>query len=157
MSGINEWDSIETPKEISIKEMELELTELKSLKEKYKKANDAAKEANAQMKEQEAKIIDMLKASGQKTFIAGGIGRATLVDKLSVKTPKSIDEKRALFNWIKDNLGEETRDAYMTVSSASLNKFYQEQNDLAAARGEVLEIDGLEPPSSVTTLSFKKA
>jgi len=74
-----------------------------------------------------------------------------------VATPKSIEEKVAFFKWIEDNLGEETRDAYMTVSSASLNKFYQEQSDLAAERGEVLEIDGLQPPTSRSILSFRKA
>jgi exonuclease VII small subunit len=155
MNGTNEWD---TPtKEVSVKEMDNALINLRAIKEEYASVDAIAKECHKRLKAAEGAVIQILKDAGKGTFITEGIGRATISEKLSVATPKSIEEKVAFFNWIENNLGEETRDAYMTVSSASLNKFYQEQSDLAAERGEVLEIDGLQPPTSRSILSFRKA
>ena len=137
--------------------MDNALINLRALKEEYASVDAIAKECHKRLKQAEAAVIQILKDAGKGTYITEGIGKATITEKLSVATPKSIDEKVAFFKWIEENLGVETRDAYMTVSSASLNKFYQEQSDLAAERGEVLEIDGLQPPTSRSTLSFRKA
>jgi len=140
-----------------VAQMDEALVNLRALKEEYASVDKIAKECHKRLKSAEGAVIQILRDAGKGTYITEGIGRATLTDKLSVATPKSIEEKVAFFKWIEDNLGTETRDAYMTVSSASLNKFYQEQSDLAAERGEVLEIDGLMAPTSRTTLSFRKA
>lgn len=153
---VDVWDEIRPTEEISIKEMDDNLAHLRKLKDEYEEKSAESKMAYAKLKEQEAKVIDMLERSGKKKYVSD-FGNATLVQELSVKTPKTPEQKRAFFEWVEKNLGEDARDVYMTVNSRTLNSFYKEQSQLAAERGEVLNIDGLEEPTSHTKLSFRKA
>lgn len=155
--SLNEWDQVQPiDSEISVQEMDEALAKLRDLKEDYAIKDKIKKEAYAMVKDQEEKVISMLERTGKRKYVSD-CGTATKVDELSVKTPKTPEEKRAFFNWIKTNLGEDAHDIYMTVNSRTLNSLYKEQSEIAAARGEVLKIDGLEDPITVTKLSFRKA
>lgn len=150
------WDELQATEEISVSEMDDNLAYLRKLKDDYAEKSKVAKESFAVMKEQEEKVINMLKATGKKKYISDA-GQATLVDELSVQTPKTPEQKRAFFDWIRDNLGQDAHDVYLSVNSATLNKLYKEQTELYALRGEILTIDGLQEPISYTKLSFTKA
>jgi hypothetical protein len=151
------WDEVASEgTDISVAEMDDNLAYLRKLKEDHDEKSNAKKEAYAKLKEQEAKVISMLEKTGKKRYVSDA-GNATLVQELSVQTPKTPEQKRAFFSWIERNLGEDARDVYMTVNSRTLNSFYKEQTELAAMRGEVLSVDGLEDPITVTKLSFRKA
>lgn len=149
------WEGEESS--LSLKEMDEALCSLRALQEEYSRINKLAKEASARYREQQAVVINMMETAKKGTYITEGIGRATLKDKLSVKVPKSPEEKSAFFNWVKVNMGQDAHDTYMTVNSASLNRLYKELSEEWANKGEVLEIDGLEAPSSYKELSFTKA
>ena len=153
---IKMWDEAAPTEEISVKEMDDNLAYLRKLKDEHAEVDKLKKEAYAKLKEQEAKVVDLLKRTGKKRYVSD-FGNVTVIDELSVKTPKTPEEKRAFFSWIENNLGEQARDIYMTVNSRTLNSLYKEQSELAAQRGEVLTIDGLENPITVTKLSFRKA
>lgn len=154
--GLNEWDDASGSTEISMQEMDRNLELLRELKEDHAQVDKLKKEAYAKYKAQEEKVIAMLEQSGKRKYVSD-FGNVTITHELSVKTPKTPEQKRAFFNWIYENLGEEARDVYMTVNSRSLNSLYKEQAEIAASRGNVLSIDGLEEPTSVTKLSFRKA
>jgi len=150
------WDSVQGGDEISIQDMDNQLEVLRELKDDYAAKDKVKKEAYAKLKEQEAKVIGMLERTNKKRYVSD-YGNVTLVEELSVQTPKTPEQKRAFFNWIRENMGEEAHDVYMTVNSRTLNSLYKEQSEVAAANGEVLKIDGLSDPITVTKLSFRKA
>ena len=95
--------------------------------------------------------------SGKKTYIAEGFGRVTVKEELSVRTPKTPEDKQKFFDWLRNHMGEDAYYAYMTVNSRSLNSLYKQKVEEYGEQGKVLEIDGLESPSSFTKLSFTKA
>lgn len=149
-----DW-SEEPKKEISVAEMDNALGLLRTLKEEYSTKKKESDEAYAKAKEQEATVIQMLKDCGKSKYVSDA-GKAALVEELTVTTPKSPEEKRAFFNWLLEHQGQDVHDHYLSVNSRSLNTLFKNLNEEYAARGEVLEIDGLQPPSSFTKLQFRK-
>jgi len=99
----------------------------------------------------------MMERSGKKRYIAEGIGQVSISENLSVATPKTPEEKQAFFNWLKQEMGEDGYLTYASVNSASLNSLYKQKVEEYGARGEVLEIAGLQQPTSFNKLSLRKA
>jgi predicted unusual protein kinase regulating ubiquinone biosynthesis (AarF/ABC1/UbiB family) len=158
MSLTEMQEGFEQPvKEISVQDMDRICAEYREAKTKASEAQKVADELKSIAKEKETQIIRMLEESGKTTYIAEGVGRATIKHHLSVKTPKTIDELRAFFGWVKENLGQDVHDSYMTVNSQALNGLYKDLSAQWQAKGEVLQIDGLSEPIASTALSFTKA
>lgn len=154
-TDLNEW---EQPKaDISLEDMDNAAKALRDAKEVYTSRKAASDEAYHIMKEAEGKLVSLMDAAGKTTYIAEGVGRATVKKSLSVKTPKSPEQKQAFFNWIREHMGEDSYYAYMSVNSNSLNSLYRSKVEEFGARGEILEIDGLDQPTESTRLSFTKA
>jgi hypothetical protein len=152
---LEEWN--EPKKELTIEEMDRYVKNLRELKDKYAEASAISKTLYAEVKEQEQKIIDNLKAAGKKRYILEGVGQISLTDGLSVQTPKTPEQKQAFFNWLREEMGEDGYLTYASVNSSSLNSLYKQKVEEYGERGEVLEIEGLEPPTSFTKLSLRKA
>jgi hypothetical protein len=145
----------EPKKELSLQEMDALVEKLRLSKERYQEDKAISDASNAQYREVEAEVMSVLEEAGKDTYISEH-GRVTLVKKLAVRVPKTLDEKRDFFAWLRENKGEETADHYMTVNSQSLNRLYNDLTEEYGARGEVLEIDGLEMPTYRETLQFRK-
>ena len=140
-----------------MKDMQDCIKEFRAAKDFYSDKKADSDSAYAEMKQIEKQLIEMMEATDQRTFEVTGVGKATISEKLSVKTPKTLEEKRAFFGWLKENMGQEASDAYMTVNSSTLNSLFKQLSEEYANRSEVLQIDGLEAPTSSTTISFRKA
>lgn len=143
-------------KEISIKDMQELITCLREAKTAYKEAKDKSDAAYAVLKNLESTVIATLKEAGQDTFTVTGVGKVTVSEQLSVQTPKSIEDKQKFFSFIKEKFGDDGFWAYASINSQSLNSLYKNLTTEYAQNGEVLEIEGLEPASSFTKLSFTK-
>ena len=146
----------EIKKEISIADMQDIVEKLRDAKTAYQSAKATSDAAYEVYKDLEGQVISLLQDAGQKEFTVTGVGRVSISDQLSVKTPKTPEEKQKFFDWVKENLGEDGYWAYTSVNSQSLNSLYKTMSAEYAAKGEVLEIDGLEPATSYTKLSFTK-
>ena len=155
MSSTEWFEETEEKKEISVAEMDAALTKLRELKEDYSNKKKESDAAYREVKEQEAVVIQMLADCGKKKYISDA-GKATLVEELTVTTPKTPEEKRAFFNWLLEHQGQDVHDHYLSVNSRSLNTLFKTLSEEYAQRGEVLEIDGLQPPASFTKLQFRK-
>ena len=147
----------EQPKqEISLTQMDKEVTELRSLKETYDLAKADSTNKYKDYQSQQYKVSEILKAAGKTEYVCEGIGKVTISEAMSVTTPKSPDEKKAFFEWIRTNMGDDAYYTYMSVNSQSLNRLYREKTEEAADRGELLNIDGLDAPTTNTKVSFTK-
>jgi len=130
---------------------------MKESQEEYRKLDKVAKEAYAKFQHLEQTVVRLLEESGKQIYIAEGVAKVKVNYVMSVHTPKTIDEKKAFFQWLRDNCGEEVHDSYMTINSQSLNSLYNDLTEQYAQRGEVLMIDGLSEPTARTKLSITKA
>ena len=144
-------------KEISVAQMDDAIAVLRQLDNEKKAAKKLADEAGRAYTEQANKVMAMMKEAGKDTYIVTGFGRVTLSEQLSVTTPKSPEDKEKFFSWVRNEMGEDSYYHYMSVNSNSLNALYREKADEYAAEGKVLNIEGLEAPTSFTKLSFTKA
>lgn len=150
---------LETPSSdnISLAEMDAAITELKRRREAYAEASSISTLRHEELKQQEATVVMMLEQSGKTVYVAEGVGRVKVTHEMSVQTPKTPENKKAFFNWLATNLGQEVADAYQTVNSQSLNSLYNELEERFTAKGEILSIDGLGAPIARTKLSLTKA
>jgi hypothetical protein len=143
--------------EISVAQMDEAIVVLRQLDNEKKAAKAKADEASKAYTEQQTKVMKLMEAAGKEEYVVTGYGKVRLSEMLSVRTPKSPDEKQRFFNWVRENMGEDSYYHYMSVNSQSLNALYKEKVEEFGARGELLEIDGIEAPTSYTKMSFTKA
>ena len=142
---------------ISLAEMDQAIAELKTKREEYKAAKAISDGLELEKRQLEARVVEMLEQAGKTVYVAEGVGRVKVSYEMSVQTPKTPEEKKAFFNWLATNMGQDVADAYLTVNSVSLNSLYNQLNEQAAQKGEVLSIDGLGEPIARTKLSLTKA
>lgn len=157
MTDLSEWNDSKPIAEISLEQMDNEVRKLRELKDQYTEASTKAKEINAVYKEQEAKIISLLAQAGKTKYVVEGVGQVITTENLYVPTPKTPEQKQAFFNWLREELGEDGYYTYATVNSNSLNSLYKQKVEEYGERGEVLDIEGLEPPTSHVKLSLRRA
>jgi hypothetical protein len=148
---------MEVTRQTTLADMDNAIRLMKEAQEEYRASDKIAKEAYAKFQHLEATVIKMMEENGKELYIAEGVARVKISHIMSVQTPKTVDEKKAFFNWLKQNCGEDVHDAYMTVNSQSLNSLYNDLTEQYAARGEILMIEGLGEPTSRTKLSITKA
>jgi len=113
------------------------------------------KRLNEKLADLEGEIEGILEANDLTSYKSpfGTVGTMT---KYSVKIPASPEDKQNLFDWIEGTKGKDALDGMLTINSAKLNKFYNEEVEAAAERGEVLfNIPGLQPPTSRVSISFR--
>ena len=146
----------EEQSQITVAEMDNLIERLREAKADYKAKSDEAKLAKEAYDDLQLKLLAALEELDKDTYIAKS-GRITRVRKLAVRVPKTLDEKRAFFQWLRDNRGEEVADSYMSVNSQSLNTLYNTLTEEYASRGEILDIDGVETPTYRESLSFRQS
>lgn len=152
--SIADWNE-ESSEEMSVQDMDALIADMKAKKAAYKDQDAEAKKLYADYSEAEAKVIAMLEKTNRDVFISGDGTRVSLSYAMSVQTPKTVDEKIAFFNWLRENKGKEVADAYMTVNSNSLNSLYNELTEEWARKGEVLSVPGLSEPVARKKLSVR--
>lgn len=146
-----------TQEQISLAEMDGAIATIRDIEAKYKEAKAISDALYAELTSAKNKVVEMLEASGKTVYVAEGLGRVRLTYEMSVQTPKTPEEKKAFFQWLSKEMGQEVADAYLSVNSQSLNALYNELTEQYASRGEILHIDGLGEPIARTKLSLTKA
>lgn len=143
--------------EITIADMQRALEEMREAKNVYAEASKVSNDAHSLMKEKEYALIHMMEETNQDIFVVKGVGRVALKKTMSITTPKSPDDRRKFFDWLRKEKGDEIADSYMSVNSQSLNTLYNDLTQEFAERGEILMVDGLDEPITRVTLSLTKA
>lgn len=151
---MNEWYE-EDVKEISVKDITTAIEKLRDADTIAKEKKAAYSVANAEVDDLKRQVIEMLTTSGLKNFKLPGVATVSVVEKLSVQTPKTHEDKEKFFSWLKEQ-GEAMYLQYASVNSNSLNSLFKMKQEEYAENGEVLDIPGLGDPTSYTTLSLKK-
>jgi len=101
----------------------------------------------------QAEIIRILEAMDAESIKIHGFN-FYVEEKASVRVPKTIEEKRLLFAYLKEQgLFEEM----VSVNSQTLNSFYKSMAEQAAAEGNLdFRIPGVEEPSSYKQLKMRR-
>jgi len=156
MIEANEFDTVDT--EITTQQMDDALIEFHEAKREYDEAKSESNAKHGLMEEKKYVLMEMLKATGKSKYQVDGHGTASLNEKLKVTTPKDVESKQALFEWLKSKHGDIGATALMSVNANTLNKIFNDAFQEAKEEGtaDTFEIPGLGQGEVVHTLSFRK-
>jgi len=156
MEEYNEAWQNEAPAEVTVEAFDRFVADYAAKREDYEKAKKVSGEKYAVYQEAENKLIALLKATHKKNYNVDSIGGISLVVKEVVTTPKTVEDKRQLFGWIKEQYGVDVLDDMVSINHQKLNGFYNEE---AEKRKEdpMFHIPGLDQPTAVESLSFRRA
>jgi hypothetical protein len=126
---------------------------LAELKRSIEKAEAAVKVLKGQFTTQSMVMLELLEAHNIDSVKMHGFTFYTQISE-SVKTPKTLEQKRELFDYLRDKgLFEEM----VGVNSQTLNSFYKAMSAQAAELGDLdFRMPGVEEPTPFTELRLRK-
>lgn len=134
----------------SFEEVSKLCTESLEIRAKIKESDARTKELEKQKAAVEAKISQFMEAVGMKSLDMHG-SKFTRVVKTSVQTPKTIEEKKAFFDWLKER-GEDLE--LLSINSNTLNSQYKSWMEEAAQNDvDDFKVPGLGEPRITTIVS----
>ena len=99
------------------------VTEMYAARRRYDDAKKISNEFDAKHKSLKAVVVKLLTDANKDRYSENGVGSVSRVEKLRVTTPKSLEDKAALFKYLKDTLGADGFLTYASVNSASLTNY----------------------------------
>jgi hypothetical protein len=148
---IDDW-GLEPKAPTQIADMDKLIQKLQAARGAYDEAKKVSTEKYHQLEEVEKEVINALKANGRTKFEAEGTALVYITTKEVYTTPKTGEQKASLFNYIENKYGADTLLAMQSINHNTLNSW---------ANGETkedptLQIPGLDAPTSVETLNFRR-
>lgn len=122
----------------------------------YEEIKQRASNAKKVMDDAEWLVTKALHESKKTSYRLDNVGLFTLINKETITTPKTIEEKRALFKYIGDKYGKDALDGYRSVNSQTLNSFYKEELKLAEDPA-LFSLPGIEGVTVRQSTRFTKA
>ncbi len=151
MDQMDEWAEQPT-QEISVSQMDELIKNLKAHRELHAKAKEESAKAHALLEEVEKLVLNTLKACGKRKYEVDGIGMVYTSVKETYATPKTVDAKKKLFDYIKEKHGPEALMGLVGINHQTLNSWAAKEVDADPQ----VQIPGLEAPTSEEILNFRK-
>lgn len=143
---------------ISTEQLDQLVKEMAHLKADYEAKKKESTDAHFKYQEARAVLIKTLEAAGKTKYHVDNVGTVSLQTKLKVQTPKTPEDKKSLFNWIRGKYGEEGFLSYAGVNYNTLQGLYNNEFEAAELEGmaDEFHIPGLSQPEHEVGLSFRK-
>lgn len=158
-NALDEWDEATATKPLNMAEMDDLIKKSTVAWERYEAKKAEASELNKEAEAIDAKIMQALKDAGKKKYHVTGIGTMMRIEKLTVKVPAGLDQRRDFFNFLKKK-GNEFFLSMVTVNSNTLNSWYNREADEAAAHRDknspAFSVPGIEQPTVRESLRLMK-
>lgn len=127
------------------------IKELRVAREQKDAAESQYNIESANCKVIEDKLMGLLKTVGRDSFKTPGIGTVSITHRQNFTTPKTGEDKVALFEYIRDKYGQEVLRSMLSIHSATLNSWAKKELEAGA-----LVIPGLVQPTSTEIIAFRK-
>jgi hypothetical protein len=135
---------------ITTEEIDKSVMLMKMAREKYDKAKKEAAFFHVEVDAAESKVLALLEQAGKTKYHVDDLGTVNIINKYSVKVPKETTNKQLLFDWISAKYGVETLQGMLSIHSATLNSFVNEQKE----KNSLEEIPGLDAPTHEKIVRF---
>lgn len=116
-------------KEISVGELNSEVSYLVELEKDYNEKKRIYKESDDAYEAQRLKLLNLLMEAGISKYHAEGYGTISMAIKRQASVPKNPLDKKLMLEYF-ESLGPELYNAYVTVNSMTLNAYIKEQSEL---------------------------
>lgn len=147
------WDQVvQESSKITVEELDEWGRKWKEASEEYATASARASELYKVKEELEGKFVEALQQAGRQKYFVEGIGLVGFSKRMSVQTPKTIEDKQALAKWMQDTYGKEFFWEKFSVNSQTLQSMYNKEYEIfeerceATGQSEQFHIPGLAPP-----------
>ena len=150
MDNMQEWMGQEA-QEITLEQMDQMIRALSIKRAEHKAAKEAASLIYQELEEAESRVIGALKASGKTKYEAEGVGLAYISHKTTYTTPKTIEDKTKLFNYIKEKHGPDSLMGLVSINHQSLNSWANKETE----NEPLFKIPGLAEPTAEEVLNFR--
>lgn len=147
---VDEWGQPEAG-ETSLAEMDAMVTELRRRRTAYDEAKAVSTKLHDELEEQEKLVLDTLRANGREKYSVQGMGTVYIISKEVYRTPKTLDDKRKLFQYIQEKYGVEACTNMLSINSQTLNSWANKE-----AEAGVMSIPGLEAPTMMESIGMRK-
>ena len=153
----NPWDLHEEDQAepINTQELDAMVVEMKELEDDYRAKKQVSTDAYNEWQKKRLMVLDTLKKANKKKYPVDGVGTVSVVKTAKYKMPADPGEKEKFFKWLQE-YGKEVYFDYATVNYNKFNSFCKNEVALAAERGEVLDIPGVDLPTEETEIRFRK-
>jgi DNA invertase Pin-like site-specific DNA recombinase len=151
-TDLQEWMPEENPN-ISLEQVEALIRELSTKRLERDKAKELSTALHHEVEEVEKRVLNALKAKGKTKYELEGIGRVNLITKEIYSTPKTNEQKIALFNYIKSKYGPDVMMSMTSVNHQTLNSWCNKETE----GNPTLKIPGLDAPTTNEECRFTKA
>lgn len=147
---------------ITVEELDTLCKEYKAARDYYDSTKEVSDRAYAERERLQGKVVEAMELAGKSKYVVEGVGTLYFNDKMSVRVPKDIEDKKTLFKFILDKYGPTVYWDKVSIHSATLNSFYNEElsayNEEAKA-GAILgdfKFPGVEAPTAMRSLGLRK-
>lgn len=122
----------------------------------YDEKHKISSEAYTRAEKLDIAIMAALKAAGKSKYFVDGEGTAQIIQKATVTTPKSLEDKRAFFKFLQSR-GENVFLGMASVNSNTLNSWFNQMLQEATSKGVLgFSVPGIDDPTMRETLRFTK-
>lgn len=152
-------DAFNKPDEgITIEMLDESVAIMAKYKAEYEKQKAVSNDCHSRFQEARGKLVAMLMAANKSKYHVEGIGTVSVTEKLKVRTPKGLDDKKALAAWLQTQLGDDGMHTYLSVNYQSLNSLYNQEFEAAKDRGDAsnFTLPGVDAPEAEFGLNFRK-
>lgn len=102
-------------------------------------------------------VLKLMQELGLDKQQVPGFGSCSITAKTSYKTPKTPEEKKALFAWIAETKGQDVLDNLLAINSQTLNSFAKVEFENAMSEENFeFSIPGLDEPTISEDIRFTK-
>lgn len=151
-----EWTETPAPASITVEKLDSLVSDYVEKRKEYEAAKRVASDKYALVSDAENAVTEALKALGKKSYKLEGVGTFTRVMKEVITVPKDVEQKRELYSWIEARYGKDVLDEMTSINHQRLNSFYNQEVE-KEKDNPAFTIPGLDAPTSVENVSFRKA
>lgn len=116
------------------------------------------KEKKGKLENMKRDLLKGLEAAELQNYKVPGFCTINKVKEFSVSTPKELEEKIALYEYIQAKKGQDVLENMRSINSRTLNSFYKEEFDVAVEEGNYdWNLPGVKKPELKFRLGARKA
>lgn len=150
---LSQWDqATSAPENLTVEQMDDMVRDLRDAKDVYDSFNEQAEEAKKAYEAKRKILLDALRTLKRDNYSVDGFGLAYISRKEVYTVPKTNDDKNKLFTYIKEKYGPDALMSMVGIHSATLTSWANKETET----GDVMQIPGLEQPTMIETLNFRK-
>lgn len=141
---------------VTTEELDHVISKMYKAKEDYDNKKIVSTEAFHHLENCKAEVSELLRKAGKTEYVVEGVGKATVVDKFKVRVPALPENRKLLFDWLKEALGEDGFYAHATVNYRTLQRLHDDAIE-TAEDPSTFELPGVGPAESYQELRFRKS